>query len=94
MINGYSNIRIPGNHLNAIKAKGRDSVEHHVTTEHEDIMNCFNQKGLLSIFEEVKRNNKPLRTNQFTESENINHEKIREQKTKQNEKKKERISHQ
>ena len=51
-INEYSNKRILGNHLNAIKARGRDRVEHHVTTEHEDVMNCFNQKGLLNIFQE------------------------------------------
>ena len=51
-INEYSNKRILGNHLNEIKARGRDRVEHHVMTEHEDVMDCFNQKGLLNIFQE------------------------------------------
>ena len=53
-INEYSNKRILENHLNAIKARGRDRVKHHVTTEHEDVMNCFKQKGLLNIFLEIE----------------------------------------
>ena len=50
MINEYSNKRILENHFNAVKAKGRDRVVHHVTTEHEEVMNCFDQNGLLNIF--------------------------------------------
>ena len=40
------------NHLKAVKVKGMDRVVHHVTTEHEDVMNRFNQNGSLNIIKE------------------------------------------
>ena len=52
MINEYSNKRILENHFNAVEAKGRDRVVHHVTTEHEEVMNRFNQNGFLNIIKE------------------------------------------
>ena len=68
------------NHLNAVIVKGRDRVVHHVTTEREGVMNRFSQNGFLNIKRGIKR---PLRSNQFTESENTNHEN-KQEKSKQN----------
>ena len=49
------------NYLNAVKVKGRDRVMHHVTIEHEDVMNRFNQNGFLNIIKQIKRNKKTLK---------------------------------
>ena len=49
------------NHLNAVKVKGMDRVVHHVTTEHEEVMNRFNQNGFLNIIKQIKRNKKTLK---------------------------------